>query len=1265
LKKVLSHASLLMFLLATITHAQSLSVNPTSVTLSAMAGTNTAVSSTITISTSSNSAVTYTASNSNTANSWLTVAASSTSTSGPSVTLTAPGSLAIFANPSALPTGMYSGTVVLTPLNGTGSSINIPVTFYVSTIGVSPTSVQFSYQQNSSNFPQGANLEVTGSSVTQYTVQVPSSCTWLVVSPSSGTTSPTSPSTHTAVVNDAVLIGLTPSTYTCNVNFVPANSTSTPFTLPVSLTVSVAPTITAAPSSISMNFQVGFAAPSQTLTLTSNGTQAVSYSLSVQYAQSTGWITLSKTSGSLTPPGNTDTVTVSYQSSAALPAGTYNGQINVDVGNAQVLTIPVQLVVSNSPLLNVTPSAVNFTSQLNGSSPAPVTVQATITSGVGTINIGSVSTSSGGNWLSASVGTTITSATTACPAPPCTPITITANSSSLPTGTYNGTVPVFGSDTANTQTIQVTLAVANNALISTNVSTSTAAPLTFAYQAGSSATAPPPQAITVTSTTGATLSYSAAFATTTSSCGNWLTLSGATTGNTAGSFTATANPSGITPPSSGAACGGTITISATNPATGAAAPNSPYTIPVALFVSSNALLSVTPATVPAFTAQVGNASSPLSQNCTTNGSTNCVLTVSNTSTTDSLTVTVNATTSDSVNWPNGLFAEPTTVTIQPNASVTLTIGLVFVPSTAGTYSATVTLTATAASGKTVLDSPWVIPVTLQVTAATLTPSPTSLNFTQTAGGPAPATQTITVSSSSGAVLNFSASVSSSTPWLTVSPTSGATPTTITVTANGSTLNPSSTPYTGQITLTAPGAAPVNVTVNLTVSGGTISATPTSLTFTQAAGGSAPAAQTITVSGTPGALNFTTSAGTTTGGNWLTASPTSGTTPGSVSVSVSAGTLAVGTYNGTVTITSSGATGSPISVPVTLMVVTPQTLTVSPTTLTFTAITGQSSPASQTVSISSSGTGATFTAAATTASGGTWLTVSPTSGVTPAQLTVSVATPTLAAGNYTGTITINSPNAVAPLTLTVNLTVATIPTPVIAAVKNAASYAVGGVAPGENIVIGGTGIGPATLTGLVLTSSGAVATTVANTQVLFDGIAAPIIYVSATQSSVMVPYEIAGRATTNLTVVYEGVSSTPVPYNVLSVQPGIYTQNASGTGPGSILNTNYSVNGPNNAAALNSVVAVYMTGEGVTTPASTTGGVAPTNGSGLNKPVGQVTATVGGVAATVDYAGSAPGEVYGVMQVNITIPAGLTAGAQPVVITVGGVQTQTGVTVTVQ
>jgi len=130
-------------------------------------------------------------------------------------------------------------------------------------------------------------------------------------------------------------------------------------------------------------------------------------------------------------------------------------------------------------------------------------------------------------------------------------------------------------------------------------------------------------------------------------------------------------------------------------------------------------------------------------------------------------------------------------------------------------------------------------------------------------------------------------------------------------------------------------------------------------------------------------------------------------------------------------------------------------------------------------------------------------------------------------------------------------------------------------------------------------------------------------------------------------------------------PGIYTQNSQGFGPGAILNQDFSVNGSANAAAKNSVVAVYMTGEGTTAPPSATGGVAGSGSNPLNKPAMGVTATVAGLPATVEYAGSAPGFVYGVMQVNVRIPAAAPSGAQPIVINIGTFSTQAGVTVAVQ
>jgi uncharacterized protein (TIGR03437 family) len=292
-------------------------------------------------------------------------------------------------------------------------------------------------------------------------------------------------------------------------------------------------------------------------------------------------------------------------------------------------------------------------------------------------------------------------------------------------------------------------------------------------------------------------------------------------------------------------------------------------------------------------------------------------------------------------------------------------------------------------------------------------------------------------------------------------------------------------------------------------------------------------------------------------------------------------------------------------------------------------------------------------------------VSPTSGTTPATLTASINPQGLGVGNYTGTITVSSSSSLSPVTVTVNLTVSNIPKPVIVAIANAASGSTGAVSPGENILIFGTGIGPTPLVGAKLNAAGAFETTTGNTQVTFDGVAAPMIYSSATQTSVIVPYGVSGRPVTTVRVIFQGIQSDPLIYNVTPTAPGLYTLNQSGSGPGVILNQDFTVNGPTRPAAKGSVVSLYMTGEGVTTTIPPDGSIAPVDGTGLYKPLLPVTASIGGIPATVNYFGTSPGIVYGVMQVNVTIPANVPSGAQPIVVSVGSTTTQGGVTVAVQ
>ncbi len=238
-----------------------------------------------------------------------------------------------------------------------------------------------------------------------------------------------------------------------------------------------------------------------------------------------------------------------------------------------------------------------------------------------------------------------------------------------------------------------------------------------------------------------------------------------------------------------------------------------------------------------------------------------------------------------------------------------------------------------------------------------------------------------------------------------------------------------------------------------------------------------------------------------------------------------------------------------------------------------------------------------------------------------------------------------------------------PGPSIAAIANAANYEQAKVSAGELVVLFGDWIGPASLTKGTVNANQRVETLAGETRFLFDGVAAPIIYVSKTQSSVVVPYAVAGKTSTTVQAEYKGALSAPVAVPVVAVVPGLFSANASGTGQGAILNQDYSVNSAANAADQESVVMLYGTGEGQTNPAGVDGQVAMAS---FPVPVTQpVTATVGGLTAEVQYAGAAPYMVAGVIQVNVKLPKGLASGSHDVVVTIGTTKSQTGLKVAVK
>jgi uncharacterized protein (TIGR03437 family) len=222
---------------------------------------------------------------------------------------------------------------------------------------------------------------------------------------------------------------------------------------------------------------------------------------------------------------------------------------------------------------------------------------------------------------------------------------------------------------------------------------------------------------------------------------------------------------------------------------------------------------------------------------------------------------------------------------------------------------------------------------------------------------------------------------------------------------------------------------------------------------------------------------------------------------------------------------------------------------------------------------------------------------------------------------------------------------------VTGIQNAASYQSGTVSPGELVVIYGTGVGPAQLTGLSVTSGNTVDTAIGNTRIFFDGIAAPMIYAASGQLSAVVPYEVSNRATTMVEIKTGDSYSTAFAVTVAATAPGLFQLNPGASTQIAMFNQDGTLNSPSNPAPKGSVVTCYGTGEGATTPTSTNGQI---NSKTFPKPLQTGTVTVGGLNASIAYLAAAPGFVAGVFQLNFTVPAAApTNSATPVVLTIGG------------
>jgi len=186
--------------------------------------------------------------------------------------------------------------------------------------------------------------------------------------------------------------------------------------------------------------------------------------------------------------------------------------------------------------------------------------------------------------------------------------------------------------------------------------------------------------------------------------------------------------------------------------------------------------------------------------------------------------------------------------------------------------------------------------------------------------------------------------------------------------------------------------------------------------------------------------------------------------------------------------------------------------------------------------------------------------------------------------------------------------------------------------------------------------------------MVNGTAAPIYFASDRLIAAQVPATLAPGSTATVQVMSSAGSSASVSLKVVPAKPGVFTYQVPGIGQAKAANQDGSANGDgttvanSRAAAPGSIISVYASGLGTVDPAIPAGAPAPA--SPLSRVTLPVSATIGGLAATVTYAGAAPG-LFGTYQVNVIVPLGAPSGANGLVLTAGGNHSQDGVTVQVR
>jgi uncharacterized protein (TIGR03437 family) len=200
--------------------------------------------------------------------------------------------------------------------------------------------------------------------------------------------------------------------------------------------------LTVAPGSLGFNLMQSGTASTQSLTVTNHGSQSAPFSASVSTGSGGNWLKIAPSAGSA-PAFGSAAIAVTADPSQ-LQAGTYSGSVTVATAGSPSSTISVVAVVSGTqPTLELSQSGLRFQAVQGGGATSPQSITV-LNPGAGTLNFtASVSTISGGSWLSVSPGSGSSTGSKAGS------VTVSVNPAGLKPGDYYGRVQFAASGATN------------------------------------------------------------------------------------------------------------------------------------------------------------------------------------------------------------------------------------------------------------------------------------------------------------------------------------------------------------------------------------------------------------------------------------------------------------------------------------------------------------------------------------------------------------------------------------------------------------------------------------------------------------------------------------------------------------------------------------------------------------------------------------------------------------------------------------------------